>query len=129
MSILFGCIGALDLRILGLWTQPPVAAVNRLVPWGICGFLLNIATGVIFFVGQPLQYVGNPGFWFKLLFIFLAGLNITIFYVAGFAGQVEVLEAGDEASLPAKLIAGSSLFLWIGVMYFGRMLPYLGASF
>ena len=29
----------------------------------------------------------------------------------------------------AKVIAATSLFLWIGVMYMGRMLPYIGNSF
>jgi len=29
----------------------------------------------------------------------------------------------------SKLAAAVSLFLWIGVMYFGRMLPYLGNAF
>jgi hypothetical protein len=29
----------------------------------------------------------------------------------------------------AKVIAAVSLCLWVGVMYFGRMLPYLGNAF
>src|SRR5687767_1810909 len=38
MSILFGCIGALDLRMLGWWKSPPVAGVNALVRWAVLGF-------------------------------------------------------------------------------------------
>ena len=129
MSLLFGCIGVLDLRLLGVWKNPAVAAVTHLIPWGIVGFLVNVVTGTVFFVGEPLQYVDNPAFWLKMLFIFLAAWNVAIFYLSGIAGRIEALDADDDAPMAAKVIAGSSLVLWIGVMFFGRMLPYLGASF
>jgi hypothetical protein len=54
---------------------------------------------------------------------------VAIYYFSGIADRIEVLDAEDDAPLAAKVIAASSLFLWIGVMFFGRMLPYLGASF
>ena len=129
MSILFGCIGVLDLRMLGLWKQPPVAGVNSLVRWGTLGFAINAVTGLLFFFGEPLQYINNPAFFWKMIFIFLAGWNVALFYVTGVAGEVEALEEGDEAPVSAKVVAGTSLFLWIGVMFFGRMLPYFGSSF
>jgi hypothetical protein len=31
--------------------------------------------------------------------------------------------------MSAKIIAAASLFLWVAVMYMGRMLPYIGNSF
>lgn len=129
MSWLFGCIAVLDLRLLGVWKTPAVAAVTQLIPWGIGGFVLNVVTGAVFFVGEPLQYVDNPAFWMKMLFIVFAAWNVAIFYFSGIAARVEALDAEDDAPLAAKVIAGSSLFLWIGVMFFGRMLPYLGGSF
>jgi len=129
MSWLFGCIGVLDLRLLGMWKHPPVAALTKLVPWAAGGFVINMITGAIFFVGQPLQYVDNPAFWLKMLFIFLAGWNVAMFYLTGVADRIETLDAEDDPPLAAKVIAALSLFLWVGVMFFGRMLPYLGASF
>lgn len=129
MSLLFGCIGVVDLRMLGVWKRPSVAGVNPLVRWGVIGFLINLVTGVLFIVGEPLQYVDNPAFRFKMLFLVLAGWNVLLFYVTGVADQVESLEEEDEAPFSAKLIAGTSLFLWSGVIFLGRMLPYLGQSF
>jgi hypothetical protein len=129
MSWLFGCIGLVDLRLLGIWKKPAVAEINPLIPWGVGGFVLNVVTGAVFFIGEPLQYVGNPAFWFKMLFVALAAWNVALYYFSGIAGRVEVLDAEDDAPLGAKVIAASSLVLWIGVMFFGRMLPYLGASF
>jgi hypothetical protein len=31
--------------------------------------------------------------------------------------------------LGAKVVAAVSLFLWIGVMFWGRMLPFIGNAF
>ena len=36
---------------------------------------------------------------------------------------------GDEAPTSAKVIAATSIFLWFGVMYWGRMLPFIGNAF
>ena len=44
------------------------------------------------------------------------------FWVSGASG-VALLAAS------AKLVAATSLLLWIGVMYWGRMLPFLGDAF
>ena len=129
MSILFGCIGALDLRMLGWWKSSPVAGVNALVRWGVLGFAINAVTGFLFFVGEPLQYVDNPAFRFKMLFLGLAGWNVLLFYITGVAHQIESLEPDDDSPFSAKVFAVASLFLWTGVIFFGRMLPYLGGSF
>ena len=59
----------------------------------------------------------------KLLFIVLAGLNLVAFYLTGMARRVDTLGQGDDAPLLAKVIAASSLFLWIGVIVFGRLIP------
>ena len=53
----------------------------------------------------------------------LAGINLLLFYVTGMSRVVDRLEAGDEAPPLAKFFAGASLFLWIAVMYFARLIP------
>jgi len=39
------------------------------------------------------------------------------------------LRPGDEAPFTAKFAAGSAIVLWVGVLYFGSMLPFLGNAF
>ena len=46
-----------------------------------------------------------------------------------FKRLVDRVEAGDDAPLGAKVSAGVSLLLWVGVMYWGRMLQFFGKSF
>lgn len=129
MSLLIGAIGVLDARMLGMFKQMPVGALERLVPWGIAGFAINLITGFLFFAGAPYQYIDNPAFWYKMLFIVLAGVNVGLFYFTGLSRRVDRVGAGEDAPWAAKLVAASSLFLWFGVLFWGRMLPFIGNAF
>jgi|SRR5579862_2969017 len=129
LSMLIGVIGVIDLRLLGLAKRVPFAPLYRLLPWGISGFLICLSTGIVFFTGDPMQYVSNWVFWWKMSFVVLAGLNVATFYVTGIFKAAESLGPGDDAPVSAKVIAALSLVLWIGVMYLGRMLPFLGDAF
>ena len=129
LAMLIGVIGLLDLRMLGVAKRVPFAPLHRLLPCAICGFAICFGTGILFFSGDPFQYIHNSVFWFKLLFIGLAGLNVLLFYISGLYRTLEHLGPGDDAPVAAKLIAATSLVLWLGVMYLGRMLPFLGNAF
>lgn len=129
LAMLIGVVGLMDLRLLGLAKRVPFSPLHRLLPWAVAGFFICLATGVVFFAGDPFQYIHNAVFWFKLLFIGLAGLNVLVFYATGLFHRIEHLGPGEDAPFAAKLIAGTSLVLWIGVMYLGRMLPFLGDAF
>ncbi len=129
LALLIGNVGLLDLRVLGFLKELPAKSLNPLVLWGVVGFVVNLVTGVLFFAGDPGQYAFNKAFYFKVLFILLAGLNVVLFYATGLARKVDALKPGDNAPAAAKIIAAFSLFFWFGVLYWGRMLPYLGNSF
>src|SRR5258708_787184 len=93
LSMLLGAIGLFDLRLLGLAKRVPIAALHRLVPWGVGGYVLNIITGLMFLATEPDQYIYNPSFHFKILFMGFAGLNVLVFYLAVFR-RVRILSPG-----------------------------------
>jgi uncharacterized membrane protein len=126
LSLLFGVVLVGNLRILGFMRTAPFIDIHRLLPWGVLGFVINSVTGMLFFVGQAFQYIDNPAFHLKVLFMLLAGANVL--YLTLF-DDVWALDAGDSAPLSARILAGSQIFLWVGVIYFGRMLPYIGGAF
>jgi hypothetical protein len=128
LTFLIGTVGVLDMRILGIAKELEIAAMHRLIRWGIGGFIINLVTGILFFFGQPDGYIGNIAFYLKMLFVVLAGVNVTIFYLTVYE-EVEKLAPGGDAPFAAKVIAAVSLFFWVGVIFFGRMLPFLGNSF
>ena len=125
LSLLFGVVLMVNLRMLGLIRVVPFSAMHRLLPWGMLGLAINTATGMLFFVAKPEQYTYNLAFQWKVVFLLLAGANLlflTVFDDAWVFGD------GDEPALPVKLVAACSIFLWVGVIFFGRMLPYIGSE-
>jgi hypothetical protein len=129
--LLIGGIGLFDLRLLGFAKRLPVSAVRRLLPWGVTGFILCAITGFMFVTGvranvpmSPYDVIRtNIYLQVKLLFIALAGLNLLAFYLTGMNHAVDDLGPGTDAPPLAKAIAFASLFLWLGVIYFGRLIP------
>jgi hypothetical protein len=129
LAMMVGAIGVLDLRMLGVAKQIPMRPLHRLVPWGIAGFVTNLITGIMFYSADAKQYTHNIAFQMKMLFVLLAGVNVLYFYGANVSRRVEALGPGADAPMAAKFVAGTSLVLWFGVMYWGRMLPFIGTAF
>ena len=126
LCLLFGVVLVGNMRILGFMKNAPFVDVHRLLPWGVWGFVINSVTGMMFFTGAAGQYIENPAFHLKVLCMLLAGANVL--YLTLF-DEVWALGPGDNAPTSAKLVAASQVFLWVGVIYFGRMLPYIGNAF
>ena len=123
LSLLIGTVGLFDLRLLGLGRRIPIAALHRLVPWGLLGFGINLISGVSFLMTEPDQYIYNPAFQFKVLFMVAAGLNALAFYLTSYR-SVTASGAGPDAPRTAKIIAAASLSLWISVLVAGRLLTF-----
>jgi hypothetical protein len=90
LCLLFGTVGLFDLRLLGLAHGIALAALHRMVPFGILGFLLCLGSGLLFFVSAPLEYFLNPAWQLKMALMLLAGVNMALFY-ATVAGNVFAL--------------------------------------
>jgi hypothetical protein len=129
LSLLLGCIGTLDLRMLGFAKHIPPRAIHKLVPFGVLGFSICAITGAMFFIGAPYQYVKNIAFLFKIIFIAIAGLNIMFFYLGGVRKAIEDLGPEDTPPLSARVVSWVSIIAWFGVIYWGRMLPFVGNAF
>jgi uncharacterized membrane protein len=127
LSLLFGVVLLLDLRMLGLMKGLPFSVLHRLLPWGVLGFGVNVVTGIFFFIGAPPNfYITNPVFFWKLALILVAGANALYFTVFD---QVWTLKAGETAPMAAKVAAASGICVWVGVIFCGQMLPFIGHSF
>jgi uncharacterized membrane protein len=125
LSLLVGVILLIDLRVLGFMPQVSFAALDRLLPWAMLGFALNVFTGMLFFAAAYGQYTNNPAFFWKLIFVLLAGAN-TLYFTFD---RTWALEPGRDAPVLSKAAAAGAMFFWVGVMYWGSMLPFIGNAF
>jgi hypothetical protein len=123
LSLLVGTISLFDLRLLGMARRIPIRALHRLVPWGLAGYGLTATTGILFLLTEPDQYIYNPAFHLKVLFMAVAGLNATAFYLTSYQRTIAP-GASPEAPRAAKIIAAASLFLWISVIIAGRLITF-----
>jgi hypothetical protein len=125
LSLLFGGLLLVDLRMLGCFASIAQARVNRLLPLVMLGFAVNLVTGLLFYFGDPARYSANIAFKIKMTLIVVAGCNAALHHML-------IVRAGQgpaTAEQPfQKLSASVSLLAWLGVLLFGRLIPYIGTG-
>lgn len=122
LSLLIGVMTVVDLRILGVFRQTSYASVLKLLPLAVLGFTVNLISGIAFIAANPFLYSSNPAFLLKLIVILLGGLNAVWFTFAEHR-QIAGLPSDALAPLPARIMAGASLAMWVLVILLGRLLP------
>lgn len=122
LVMLVGGIGAVDLRIVGLWQRLPVAELSRaLTPVAVAGLILMAASGVILFAADGVSLAQSAIFERKLIIIAVALLNAAAFRLIW---RAQLSESPDKAPAAARAMAAASLFLWLAAGASGRWIAY-----
>lgn len=125
--LILGVILLVNMRLLGFMRTAPYSAFHRLLPWAALGLAINVVTGMMFVTGTPEQYGANISFLWKIIFLMVAGLNLL--YSTVFEGPWHHAQAGQDPPMRVKIAGATAIVSWVLVMYFGRMLPFLGNAF
>ena len=128
LALLIGGAGLIDLRLMGFLKSVPIAAVMQIRKWAALGVAINVVTGALFFIGAPEQYLHNSAWYWKLVFLFVAFVNVAIFETTQ-GKRMLALAAGERTPASFKLAGAVSIGSWFLVLYFGRMLPFIGNAF
>jgi len=131
IAVLVGVVSLVDLRIFGVAKALPLRPLQRLMPWAVAAFLVSAATGYVLVRISPASSLGPPvniAFAAKILFLVLIGLNDVLYFATGLKRQVDMVGAGESTSASAKIVAGVSIALWIGVVYWSRVLTFLAGA-
>ena len=131
IAILIGIVGVVDLRIFGVARGLALRPLQRLMPWAGVAFLVAAASGYALFRINPNNSLGPPlnaAFAAKILFLILIGLNDLLYFATGLKRQVDGVGPGERTPVSARIVAGVSLVLWIGVVYWSRMLSFLAGA-
>jgi hypothetical protein len=123
LALLVGVNAAVDLRILGFAPGLPLSGMRRYLPVMWAGFWVNAISGAALLMADATTKVVNPVFLIKLVLIGLAVVNIAAINRRLFTGRIS-----EDAILPSsvRLLALSSLLLWIGAITTGRLMAYIG---
>lgn len=125
LCLLFGIVLLVNLRVLGFFRGVAFADLRGLMPWAVLGLIINVVTGMLFFLAAPDQYTQNTAFAWKIGLVVVAGATL-IYPVA--SGELRGLTPDAGASTTAKVVAAASVLAWTGVIFLGRFLPYLGSE-
>jgi uncharacterized membrane protein len=126
LTMVFGSIAMLDLRLLGLANR--TSGVRQLseeiLPWTWTAFVIAAISGVLMFISAATKYFDNIPFRIKILLLALAGLNMAVFQTTGYRS---VAAWNDDVKTPraARIAAGVSMALWIGVVFAGRWIGFV----
>lgn len=123
ICLLIGTVGMFDLRMIGVARGLPMKELHRLVPFGIAGYAMCVATGFLFVVTAPGQYLYNPAMQTKIMLMMIAGVNMAVFY-ATTAAAVNAAGPDDLPPMRARLIGFVSLACWLGVIVGGRLVTF-----
>jgi hypothetical protein len=117
ISILVGNLVLFEARLFGLGSTLALRPLARLaLPLAVLGFGLAAFTGMLMFATQPSELLPNPAFRLKMLLLLLAGSNAVWFHARGSLERVDLL---------GRVLGGSSLLLWLGVLACGRAIAYV----
>ena len=120
-----GMLLMFDLRLLGVaFREQPVSGVMRQVmKFGLPGFGLMFATGLLLFLCQAEKAYTNNHFRYKFTLMFLAGIN-ALFYQLRYFPRTAEWDRAPRTPLGVRWVAVLSLILWAGVITFGRTMAY-----
>ena len=127
LSLLLGSMIVVDLRLAGYIRQIDIMSTHRMLPWATLGFVLNVVTGFLFFMGDPARYSINIGFQAKMVLVLIAGLNV-LYFILKINPLIASWERHGDTPANAKAVAWASLILWTGVLLLGRLIPYIGTG-
>ena len=121
LALLVGANTVVDLRLLGVAREIPLAPLKRLFRIMWLGFGINALTGVLLIIAYPTKALTNPVFYVKLTLI-----GFAIWIVKMLKDRVFDDSSLDEAAMMARgaTLAKWSIFLWIGAITAGRLLAY-----
>jgi len=127
LTLLMGGLLIVDLRLLGLFPSVKLTATHKVLPLVLLGFTLNLITGILFFIGDPMRYSVNVGFQIKMLLVLVAGANAFLFHSRYWLDSQSSLSMALNR-VDERIVAGLSLCLWTGVLLLGRLIPYVSTG-
>ena len=121
LALLVGANAVIDLRLLGIERDIPLAPLKRLFGIMWLGFAINAASGALLLMAYPTKALTNPVFYIKLTLI-----GFAVWVMTKLRSRVFDDSSLNEAAMVARgrTLAKWSLFLWIGAITAGRLLAY-----
>jgi hypothetical protein len=124
MGVLAGACWVLDLRLLGVSRNIPIAAFRWVFRAVAISLLVNVVTGALLFMGHATLWGTAFPFFLKILLVVASAATVLPL-------RSYVLSCGPDqrdVSSKARLLAIASILTWAAVITSGRLLAYTVAG-
>lgn len=123
IGLIAGAITTLDLRVLGMFRDIPLAALARpLLRVAQTGMVMTVLSGFLLFSVRPDNYLGNAAFQTKLVLITLAIANALIVH------QLPSWRRAIDSNHVHPMLAAAalmSMLLWAATILAGRWIAFI----
>ena len=121
MVLLVGASAVIDLRILGVAPDLPLAPLKGLYRFIWVGFWIQVVSGGFLLIAYPTKTLTNADFYIKLALI-----GVGVLMMQRLKNRILSDPSLTEAAMMAKgkVFAISTLICWVGAITAGRMLAY-----
>ena len=125
ISLLFGSIVVLDLRLLGLWRGIRLSTIaTPVVPVATLGFSAAAISGICMISTNATDYLGNPFLYIKFPAIALGLLNVIVLKLMPAWRHRQAREPSRREQIQLAVAGGASLLCWLTAIAAGRMIGY-----
>jgi uncharacterized protein DUF6644 len=125
LAVSVGTILWVDLRLIGVCMRRErvTDVVSRLEPWAKAGFVVMFISGLLLFLGKPVNYYTTTPFRIKMVLLPIAGLNVLFFHKNVYSN---VAQWNQDAMVPwqGRAVGLVSVILWASIIVLGRWTAY-----
>jgi cytochrome bd-type quinol oxidase subunit 2 len=119
-----GSLLMIVLRVLG-WAgtdQTLRQTTERFGPWIIWGLCLQLVTGLVMILTEPVRELVNFSFWTKMVFVAI-GTTLAAVFLIGFPKQEQRWDAFIHGR-SFKSLAIVTFVVFLGIIVLGRLIAY-----
>ncbi len=125
LALSVGTIVLVDLRLIGavMREEPVTDVIEQTQPWTLAGFILAFITGGLLLWSEAGRLYPSYSFRFKLVFIFLLGVNALVFHSTVYK-SVDKWNRSAVTTFRARFAGWFGLTFWAAVIFLGRWTAY-----
>lgn len=125
ISSVVGTIAIVDLRLLGYRAHRHGVRqlVGDVLPYTWAAFGAAALAGALLFISSAPRYAHNTQFQWKMVLIVAAAINMAFFHLTIYR-RISEWDELVPPPLRARIAGGTSLCLWIAVIFLGRWVGF-----
>ena len=125
IGVVLGSVFMIDLRVLG-WAgmdQTLRQTTTRFGPWLTAALYVQLATGVLMVIGEPVRELVTFSFWLKMFFVTVGTLIAAIFQIT-LRNHEQNWEEILVNRRSIKCLAVLTFLIWVCIIILGRLIAY-----